>query len=175
MIVSTSAVIDLAAGTEKSVPQGDDSSPTIPSIIQPTVNPVVGHQFRPLGFQATTGTSVATNMSNLTIGVSAGVTTTILTLPPGLYKLDIQLMGRFILTPTAGTGVPDIFLDLGDALAVNRWIVIGLLAITGQVLSVNRTLELLTKEVFLLRFRQLATVAGQTIEAFASVNVVRRL
>jgi hypothetical protein len=175
MIISTSAIIDLSAGTAKSVPAQGDSEPTVPGIIQPVVSPVIQHQFRALGFLAETGTSVATNFSNLTVGVSAGVTTTLLTLPPGLYSLNLMLQGRFILTPTAGTGVPDIFIDIADALAVNRWILIGILAITAQVLTVNRTLEILTKEQFLLRFRQLATVAGQTIETFGSVNAVRRL
>lgn len=174
MIISSTAINDVGLGNPRVIVEANDNTPTVPAIIQTTVDALVKTLIASSGITQGSDQSVVVSTSANIAASNAATSTTLLTLTKGNYTIDLNMSARFVGTPTP-SGTPDVSFDLVAVGSTQNAVMLALYAQTLTAPTVGRRFQVTLVESCLLRAKTAATGVGQTIEATWSTSVERHV
>jgi len=171
MIVDSPLVIELARGQEKRIIEAGDAQLIVPPVLNTSMELVQPTLFNPGALTAVrvgSMSEVSTTRTN-----QAAASTTFMTLQPGVYNLQLFLSARFNYS-TLPNATPDVSIRLVNAGgSIVR--VLGFHAANGISAALPVQLEVNLIDVTTVELRTELNGVGQTLDALAMCNAVRRL
>jgi len=175
VIIDSSVLNDVALGSTRIEPEVGDSQPQIRGIIvvntPSLMKSIIG---LPTG-TITADASVCGAFSDHIAALAAVGAATMLTLQRGKWTLDMAICARYVGTPVVASGLPDLAIDIINVQLTTGVILVGDFAIDGEAHYVNRRIDLILTESVLVRRRNTATGAGQTMSVTFMVSAERHL
>jgi len=172
VIIDSPSIIQLALGTDRRVPEQGDAQVVLPSTLVPTVELMQTTREVPNAGIAMLESACRDN-GQRTNNNQAASADTLITLPPGRYRLECFLMaiGNVVQTFTAADVGVRITIDFGNTSTTLLGAFIG----AGMPQHAYGSFEVLMPVQFTLVHRVMITPVGQTIISRCTVNAVRIL
>lgn len=172
MIIDSPLLLALALGTDRRVPQEGDAQVILPNTLFPIV-PVMQPTREVPSAGVAVQESACRDNGFRTNNNQAASADTLITLPPGLYFLDLSLQAMGAVNQpltVADTGVR-ITMDFGNTSTTLLGVCIG----GGVPVHESLTVQVLMATQFILVHRVNVTAVGQTILSRCTVNARRIL
>lgn len=171
MIIDLPLVPELAVGADRNIPQVGDNQVFLPASIQPVVGILTPHT---VAAPTTSNQPQSCTHSAFITRTNLGaLTTTLLVLPPGLYRFSTYMTMRSNYT-LIGSATPDARLHIIEA-GLSLFNLISFFATVGANLTMQTDSRLLLRSSSILELFIGVTGVGQTIDVAAAVNVQREL
>lgn len=170
MIVDNPFLAGLAVGSDRNVPQAGDAQVIIPSVLQPVIEPLY-----PLSIVTSVSdsanTSKLTEDENTVLNVAA-TTFTILSLPKGLYTLQLQLGVRSNFTTIVMNEAVKLSLLYQGTLITLAYLHVN----TGVAhVEIERTILLTSTGIIQVEMPATNAVATNSIAYGFAGNIIRRI
>jgi len=175
MKLASNILLDMTSGADRRTPEFGDAAPQMPNTILPVIETLAKGVIGITGAGLVADTSLNVSTLRAVPALAGATSATMVTLPKGLYTIDLIITARFVTSSVVGGVTPDIWIDIvNEALTVTS-IMCSLYAVNLTQSTVQRRIRFAPQETVLIRARNAATIAAQTMDIHFSANVERHL